>query len=60
MKAFILIYGLLALTAVTGAVSNIVWLFKNFSAGFTPEFLLALVGVPVAPIGIVHGLMQFF
>jgi hypothetical protein len=60
MKALFLIYTLPVITTITGAVSNIVWLFKNFSGGFTPEFMLALVGVPVAPIGIVHGLMQLF
>jgi hypothetical protein len=41
-----------------GAVSNIVWLFK--AAETSPEFWLALVGVFVAPIGIIHGWIVLF
>jgi len=41
--------------AVIGQIANIVWLFREGATASTHEFALALVGLPLFPIGIIHG-----
>lgn len=60
MANLFFIWVALAALGIAGQVTNIVWLFNNYASGITGEFILALVGVPLAPIGVIHGILQWF
>jgi hypothetical protein len=60
MTILILLWLALALLSGAGYVSNIVWIFHHFSAAFSIETLVALVGVLAAPLGIMHGIWTWF
>lgn len=48
------------LVNVAGYASNAVWVFKHINAGFTFEALVSLVGLLVAPLGVLHGIYTWF
>ncbi len=51
----IILYILAVIAAVAGWVMNLIELFTNYVVMAMPEFILRLVGVPVAIIGAVMG-----
>lgn len=51
---------LLLLMAISGYVTNAAWAFKHMADGFTVETVVALVGLLMVPLGIMHGIYTWF
>jgi hypothetical protein len=60
MIIIIVLWLVFALLAGAGYVTNIVWLFQHFSAAFSLETIVALIGVVAAPLGVLHGIWSWF
>lgn len=60
-----LIMGLTILFAVIGIVgggwiTNIIWIINQDNIVFTGEVIISIIGIPIFPIGVVHGIWLWF
>lgn len=55
----VLLYMVIAIAAVAGYITNIIWIFQNMHTTFGIEHLIALIGV-VSPLGFLHGIYLWF
>lgn len=58
-SAIVAIYGFI-ITMMVGYISNIIFIFKLESFTATGETILAIIGVFLPPIGIIHGIYTWF
>lgn len=50
----------LAATVVVGYISNIVWLIKQDVLVANGEVIISILGIILAPLGIIHGIYTWF
>lgn len=60
-----LIIGLTILFTVIGIVvggwlTNIIWIINQDNIVFTGEVIISIIGIPIFPIGMVHGIWLWF
>jgi len=60
-----LIIGLTILFAVIGIVvggwiTNIIWIINQDNIVFTGEVIVSIIGIPIFPIGMIHGIWLWF
>lgn len=64
MKAFFsifaVVYVLGGLAAVVAWVTNALYVFQHFSSAITMELIVAVIGVLMAPLGVLHGVYLWF
>jgi hypothetical protein len=60
MSALIVLYFVFFVAMAAGYISNIIWLFNMQDITVTGEFILAVVGVVLGPLGALHGIWTWF
>ena len=45
---------------VGGWITNILWIVKQDDLVFSGEVIISIIGIPVAPIGMIHGIWLWF
>ena len=45
---------------IGGWITNILWIVKQDDLVFSGEVIVSIIGIPVAPIGMIHGIWLWF
>ena len=45
---------------VGGWITNILWIVKQDDLVFSGEVIISIIGIPVSPIGMIHGIWLWF